>query len=282
MKSFYPQPAHSHGPTTAAAHFTPHTFGPPEGNPRTRWTASLLLGLALHLLAAVLMLGWWNRLSPQGALPPAVMVEMAIFQQAKTAPTDLPQGVLQQMAAPDDVQPVKKELLEQPKLALSPRGTHAIRPEKVDSKKKPVVKPKPTETPLPVIAENTASTTSAPLPGSAKKNAANFSSASSAAINGKAAWQGEVLAHIDRYKRYPREGLRYRLEGVSHVRFVVDLKGKVLLAELITSSGARILDREAMTLISRAQPMPAPPADILNNGTIEVIAPIAYNVKGAY
>lgn len=74
--------------------------------------------------------------------------------------------------------------------------------------------------------------------------------------------------------------MRYRLEGISHVRFVVDHKGKVLTAELFASSGAKMLDREAMILISRAQPLPIPPAELLRNGVIELIAPIAYNVKG--
>ncbi|MFV8765913.1 energy transducer TonB, partial [Yersinia enterocolitica] len=46
------------------------------------------------------------------------------------------------------------------------------------------------------------------------------------------------------------------------------------------SSGAKMLDREAMILISRAQPLPIPPAELLRNGVIELIAPIAYNVKG--
>ncbi|CNF21285.1 energy transducer TonB [Yersinia kristensenii] len=250
----------------------------PCGQPKTRWSISLLFGLGLHMLAAVLMLGWINKMAPQGVLPPAVMIELTLYQQAKSAPRDIPQGLQQSMAAPDDAPP-EKRLEELPKLIDSPRGAHAIRPEKVVQKKKiEPIKPR-TDTPLPVVAEKAAPTTSAPLPGDSHKNAATFSSAASAAISGKASWQSEVLAHLSRYKRYPREALRYRLEGISHVRFVVDHQGKVLTAELLTSSGAKILDREAMTLISRAQPLPSPPAELLRNGVIELIAPIAYNVK---
>ncbi|CNE76535.1 ferrichrome ABC transporter substrate-binding protein [Yersinia kristensenii] len=250
----------------------------PCGQPKTRWSISLLFGLGLHMLAAVLMLGWINKMAPQGVLPPAVMIELTLYQQAKSAPRDIPQGLQQSMAAPDDAPP-EKRLEELPKLIDSPRGAHAIRPEKVVQKKKiEPIKPR-TDTPLPVVAEKAAPTTSAPLPGDSHKNAATFSSAASAAISGKASWQSEVLAHLSRYKRYPREALRYRLEGISHVRFVVDHQGKVLTAELLTSSGAKILDREAMTLISRAQPLPSPPAELLHNGVIELIAPIAYNVK---
>ncbi len=79
---------------------------------------------------------------------------------------------------------------------------------------------------------------------------------------------------------YQREALRYRPEGISHIGFIVDHKGKVLTAKLFASSGANILDREAMILISRAQPLSISPAELLRNGVIELIAPIAYNVKG--
>ncbi len=237
----------------------------PLGRPRTRWSISLLLGVGLHLLAAAFMLGWINKMAPQGVLPPAVMIELTLYQQAKSVPREIPQGLLQSMAAPD-VAPPEKRLEELPKLTHSAKGTHAIRPEKVVQKKKiEPTKPR-TDTPLPVVAEKAAPTTSAPLPGERHKNTATFSSDASAAISGKAAWQSDVLAHLSRYKRYPREALRYRLEGISHVRFVVDHKGKVLTAELFASSGAKMLDREAMILISRAQPLPIPPPNYCATG----------------
>ncbi len=250
----------------------------PLGRPKTRWSISLLLGLGLHLLAAALMLGWITKMAPQGVLPPAVMMELTLYQQAKSLPLDVPLGPQQNMAAPDDAPPEKLPE-ELPKLTASPNGRHAIKPEKgVQKKKITPVKPQ-VETPLPIVAAKAAPTTSAPLSGESHKNAATFSSEAAAAISGKASWQSDVLAHLARYKRYPREALRYRLEGVSHIRFVVDHQGKVLTAELFSSSGAKILDREAMVLISRAQPLPTPPVELLKNGVIELIAPIAYNVK---
>ncbi|CNE94249.1 ferric siderophore transport system%2C periplasmic binding protein TonB [Yersinia bercovieri] len=253
-------------------------MGLPLGRPKTRWSISLLLGIGLHMLAAAFMLGWITKMAPQGVLPPAVMIELTLYQQAKSLPLDVPLGQQQNMAAPDEAAPEKLPE-ELPKLTAAPNGTHAIKPEKVVPKRKITpVKPR-TDTPLPVVAEKAAPTTSAPLSGESQKNAATFSSEASAAISGKASWQSDVLAHLARYKRYPREALRYRLEGISQIRFVVDHQGKVLTAELFSSSGAKILDREAMVLISRAQPLPIPPVELLKNGVIELIAPIAYNVK---
>lgn len=251
----------------------------PFGRPKTRWSISLLLGIGLHLMAAAFMLNWISKMPPQGMLPPAVLIELTLYQQAKSLPLDVPHGPQQNMAAPDDAPP-EKQPEDLPKLTTSPNGTHAIRPEKVVQKKKITPVKVRTDTPLPVVAEKAAPTTSAPVSGDSHKNAATFSSEASAAMSGKASWQSDVLAHLARYKRYPREALRYRLEGVSHIRFVVDHQGKVLNAALFSSSGAKILDREAMVLISRAQPLPIPPVELLKNGVIELIAPIAYNVKG--
>lgn len=250
----------------------------PPGWPTTRWSISLLLGIGLHLFVAAFMLGWISKMAPQGVLPPAIMIELTLYQQAKSVPLDIPHGPQQNMAAPDDAPPEKLPE-ELPKLTSSPQGSYTIKPEKAVQKKKIAPTKPQNATPLPVVAQKAAPITSAPLSGVSRKNAATFSSVASTAMSGNALWQSAVLAHLSRYKRYPREALRYRLQGISHVRFIVDSKGKILTKELFTSSGAKILDREALVLISRAQPLPIPPAELLHNGVIELIAPIAYNVK---
>ncbi|EKN5086512.1 energy transducer TonB, partial [Yersinia enterocolitica] len=61
----------------------------PLGRPRTRWSISLLLGVGLHLLAAAFMLGWINKMAPQGVLPPAIMIELTLYQQAKSVPREI-------------------------------------------------------------------------------------------------------------------------------------------------------------------------------------------------
>ena len=71
-----------------------------------------------------------------------------------------------------------------------------------------------------------------------------------------------MLAHLERRKRYPQEARSQRLEGVAMVRFSMDRRGRVLYVDLARSSGHAVLDQEAIGLLRRAQPLPAPPAEV--------------------
>ena len=62
------------------------------------------------------------------------------------------------------------------------------------------------------------------------------------------------------------------------MRFVVDAEGKVLSYELVGRSGNADLDRATLEMIRRAQPLPKPPADMLTNGSIEIVAPFVYSI----
>lgn len=75
-------------------------------------------------------------------------------------------------------------------------------------------------------------------------------------------WQGRVMARLDSVKRYPRGARSRRIEGVAHVRFGVDRKGRVTEAALARTSGHADLDQEAVAAVYRAQPLPHPPADM--------------------
>ena len=39
------------------------------------------------------------------------------------------------------------------------------------------------------------------------------------------------------------------------------------------------LDRATLEMIRRAQPLPKPPADMLTNGAIEIVAPFVYSLE---
>lgn len=88
-------------------------------------------------------------------------------------------------------------------------------------------------------------------------------------------WLARLAAHLERRKRYPPSALSHRKEGAVHVRFVVDPGGKVLMPELVRSSGVPALDEEALALLDRASPLPKPPPDV--NTFITV--PISFTIK---
>lgn len=91
-------------------------------------------------------------------------------------------------------------------------------------------------------------------------------------------WEGKVLAALQRHRRYPQSARFRREQGVPYIRFVIDRDGKVLSSQLDRSSGFADLDREAVSLPKRAQPLPRPPADKVG-ATLELFAPVEFFIR---
>ncbi|MEE4450543.1 TonB family protein [Novosphingobium resinovorum] len=91
-------------------------------------------------------------------------------------------------------------------------------------------------------------------------------------------WEGRVLAQLNKHRRYPRLAMARRQQGVPYIRFVMDREGKVLLSRLERSSGFADLDREAVALPKRAQPIPKPPADKPGD-TLELVVPVEFFLR---
>ncbi len=51
-------------------------------------------------------------------------------------------------------------------------------------------------------------------------------------------------------------------DGNATVAFKIDRSGNAVSPQVVTSSGNKVLDAEAVALTQRASPVPAPPADI--------------------
>ncbi len=93
----------------------------------------------------------------------------------------------------------------------------------------------------------------------------------------KPTWQGLVLARLNKHRRYPRSAMAQLQQGVPYIRFVMDREGRVLSATLERSSGFPDLDREAVALPRRAQPLPKPPVDMRpGQATIELVVPVEF------
>lgn len=91
-------------------------------------------------------------------------------------------------------------------------------------------------------------------------------------------WEGTLLAHLERRKRYPTEARAQQREGVAYVRFVMTRDGRFLSAELERSSGHPALDREAVALLRRAQPLPKPPPDVPGD-PVSLSVPVEFFIR---
>ncbi|MFA0919945.1 TonB protein [Pseudomonas coronafaciens pv. garcae] len=227
----------------------------------TRYSGSLLVVLAVHAIAIIVAVRWP---APQPVeLPPAaMMVELA------PVPEPAPQP------------PVPEEQAPMPEVAQAPKPEIVV-PKKVEKPKPKPQPPKPQKKPEPPKEEpaaekpvDTPPTTAKPEKSAAPTPPAPPSPPSNALPN----WQGDLLGHLSKYKKYPEDARRRGMQGVARLRFVVDADGNVLSYSIAASSGSSSLDRATMEMIRRAQPLPKPPKEILNNGTIEILAPFVYSL----
>lgn len=90
-------------------------------------------------------------------------------------------------------------------------------------------------------------------------------------------WQARLLAHLERFRRFPSAARAKREEGAVYVRFRMNRAGNVLAARVIWSSGSAALDKAALETLRRAQPLPAIPKDLPNE--VELDVPVEFFLR---
>src|SRR5262249_51142281 len=91
-----------------------------------------------------------------------------------------------------------------------------------------------------------------------------------------ASWQQAVVARLARFQRYPAQAKG--ATGVADLSFSIDRQGHVLNSQIIKSSGSAVLDAEALSLLTRAAPLPAPPAAVPDSDFTFVL-PIRFGLR---
>lgn len=86
----------------------------------------------------------------------------------------------------------------------------------------------------------------------------------------------DLMQRIEQFKSYPRAARRARIEGTAQVWMQIDRDGVLRSQRLESSSGHRILDEAALTLVRRAAPFPRIPG--IAPERIEVILPVSYRL----
>ena len=260
-------------------------FDRPDSAGVFRWTSCLLVVLALHAgLMLVLMLRQ-VQIEPAGAPPAMVTIDLPPLS-APAPPTPVAPPPPEPQTQPSPLEPQTQSLPlpepEVPKLAPSPVPHPAVAlPAPQPPKPKPKVRrveqvalPPPRQEPA-TPAPPPAATAS--LPPSAAPGSGAQASASSAPA-ARASWQAQLVAWIEKYKRYPRVAQEQRQQGVVYLRFAMDRHGRVTSSQINKSSGFELLDDEVLDLIQRAQPLPAPPPEVPGD-QISLVVPVAFSLR---
>jgi len=240
-----------------------------------RWGGSLAFVLAAHAVIALLLVAHQRPPELDTTPPPAVLLDLAP-SAAPDTPTPLQSGepaVPPDTPAPDAKRP---EPPPPPKaIALPKPAPHATSP-----RPKHIVErsaPRPAPPPLPQ-APTTAAHPSLPSSPTAAAPGAPAPPASPASANARAGWNARLAAWLARNKRYPRPAQEAGQQGTVTLRFVLDRAGHVSSYRIERSSGVPLLDQEVLALIQRAQPLPAPPPEIVGE-RFEFVLPVAFTLS---
>jgi periplasmic protein TonB len=251
---------------------------------RKLWVLAGLAALALHIGGAALAIAHLQTDDPDDSLgAPAIEIGLEIMAP-KVEATDLPPGpdtdasvaspaLAEQKAVVTDTDLPKDTPTEteEPDRVVTTNDTK--KPEKEEEEVAAVQTSASTES---VAAEATATPSSEAIPEGPRSVAPAMGSGESMRRL-KATWQKELVAHLDKHKRYPSERQQKSAEIV--VSFVLDRTGHVLSTEIVKGSGDRAFDEAALAMIKRSDPVPQPPPLVADEG-LSFTLPVIFRVKG--
>ena len=215
------------------------------------------------------------------------MIELAPLPVAPTAPqTDIAPGLEQVMSEASPERPVEqveeKQKAEEklaskpveeppPEIKPAPNPDVALEPphqEVTNPERQELRAPAPTTTAPPALPEQTAALPAAPAQGRATPNTSNA----------VPTWKTQIVALLERNKRYPKSAQSRHQQGIAQVFFSLNRQGRVIDSRVVRQSGTSALDEEALALLRRAQPFPPPPAE-LPGRRVDLTVPIRFNLK---
>jgi periplasmic protein TonB len=253
----------------------------------SRWTMAALLVFTVHAGAALTLLRWPDEETSDS--PGSIALELApvIAAPAIKSPDVAPGPLMEEaMPTPEAAKQPKHEVVEKtPPVERSPL---APEPEVQLPIPRPLVKEKPEEKEDQEITseQNTRQSSAAPITAAPPPSDATPSEVptapaagiSTVAARAQASWHNTLVAHLNRYKRYPAQARAHNIEGVVRIEFTLDRSGQIVSSRVVQSSGSALLDEEAMAMIRRAAPLPAPPQQV-SGMSFSLAVPIKFRTK---
>lgn len=144
----------------------------------------------------------------------------------------------------------------------------------------PVVEQKPVEEPPPPPPDAVAMPEEKPVeqPVTKPQPAPTPARIKGGAPQVSASWETTLVKHLQQFKRYPGDAQSRGEEGVVMLSFSVDRTGHVLAHRIVRSSGHPDLDAEVMSMIERAQPLPAFPST-MTDAKLDLTVPIRFSLR---
>ena len=251
---------------------------------RRLWAFAAAAALALHLGCGALAIAHLREAEADDALG-ANAIEVGIeFASVRREVTDLPPGpdtdasvaspaLAEQQAEVKETE-LPKDIPTEPDEAdrvVTPNESN--KPREEDTKIAAVQTQASTES---VASEATATPSSEAIPEGPRSVAPALGSGETARRM-RATWQKELVAHLDKHKRYPAQRAQKSAEIM--VSFALDRMGHVLSTTIVKGSGDAAFDEAALAMLKRSDPVPQPPPLVADEG-LSFTLPVIFRVKG--
>ncbi|HEV7877613.1 energy transducer TonB [Bradyrhizobium sp.] len=251
---------------------------------RRLWIFAGVAALALHVGCAALAIAHLQTDDPDDSLgAPAIEIGLEMMAPRQEA-TDLPPGpdtdasvaspaLAEQQAVVTDTDLPKAvpTETEEPDRVVT---TNDIKePEKEEQEVAAVQTQASQES---VAAEATATPSSEAIP-EGPRSVAPASGTGESARRMRATWTKELIAHLDKHKRYPAQRQQKTAEIL--IAFVLDRTGRVLSTSIVKGSGDTAFDEAALAMVKRSDPVPQPPPLVADEG-LNFTLPVIFRVKG--
>ncbi|MEH2627762.1 TonB system transport protein ExbD (group 1) [Bradyrhizobium sp. AZCC 1719] len=250
---------------------------------RRLWISAAVIALALHIGGAALAIAHLQTEEADDALG-ASAIEIGLeMASVRREVTDLPPGPDTDASAAspqlaEQKAEVKETELPQDKPTEPEEADRVVteneskKPEEDDPKIAAVQTQASTES---VASEATATPSSEDIP-EGQRSIAPVIGTGESARRARATWQKELVAHLDKHKRYPKE--RQQKSAEIQIRFTLDRMGRVLSTDIEKGSGDPAFDEAALAMVRRSDPVPMPPPVIADEG-LTFTLPVIFRVK---
>ncbi len=255
-----------------------------EPRPSLRlWMIAAVGAVVLHVGGAALAVAHLRTDDPDDTFgTPAIEIGLEMTAP-HLEPTDLPAGPDAEASVASPALPEQKAEIKETELPKDV-PTETDDPDRVVAPNSPT-KPKEDDSKIAevqtsasmesVAAEATATPSSEAIP-EGPRSVAPAQGTGASARRLRATWQKELIAHLDRHKRYPAERSQKSAEIV--VSFALDRMGHVLSASIVKGSGDTAFDEAALAMVRRSDPVPQPPPAVADEG-LNFTLPVIFKLK---
>ncbi|MCB5186168.1 energy transducer TonB [Methylobacillus gramineus] len=219
--------------------------------------------------------------------PPVLTVELAPAPPSTAAPTPVAEPEPTKTAEPEPIKP-PEPVKPPPKPTAVPQVTKPIQKmveEVTPSKPTESTDSAPPATPAPEVMSvapkehvapvQTTPTPTPPPPAPPVQVQGPSQQDMDAARN----LYGSMLAKaISKYKQYPKIAQMRGWQGEVIVEVQSDGNGNVISSRIQKSSGHKVLDEQALTMVKKASPLPAPP-EALRGKILNILVPIPFSLE---